>query len=139
LPAILSFDECSPVGNKESIAGDRPWSYSGPAPAALPDFNFDYAGFGSDTGITRSAVISWGDLSLSTQISLTASASYRSGSTTLAIPDLPALPGFVAAPASGTLVVWAALIEQNNPGIQGLTPANPTITGVENSGRYTVP
>lgn len=89
-------------------------------------------------GVKFSTLISWG-LTVTTQIAVTASANYQNGSTTLAIPDLSALPGFVPAPASGTLVIWVSLIEENGLGIQQSMSNNPVIASVENSGFYTVP
>ena len=131
------------VANRASSAGPvsfsfpAAWSYSGPTPAALPSFNFTYSGFGQNSGVTESAFISWG-LPLMTQIAVTASTNYQNGSTTLAIPDLSAVTGFVAPPPSGTLVVWVGLIEQNDQRVQAMS-ANPAATSVENSGFYTVP
>ncbi len=121
-----------------SFSFPAPWSYAGPTPAALPAFDFIYSGFTQSSEVNESAFISWG-LPLITQIAITASASYQNGSTTLAIPDLSAVTGFIAPPPSGTLVVWVGLIEQNDKGAQQAGAVNPMITSVENSGFYTVP
>jgi hypothetical protein len=116
-----------------SFTFPEPWSYSGPAPAALPVFNIAYTGFTQTTGVTQSAVISWG-FALTSQIFISATASYQGGSTALAIPDLSALSGFLPPPPSGTPVIWVALIAQNNT-----SSSTPILTSVENSGTYTVP
>ncbi|HEY1578303.1 MAG TPA: hypothetical protein VGF82_14640 [Terracidiphilus sp.] len=121
-----------------SFSFPAPWSYTGPTPAALPSFNFAYTGFPQNSAVNQTALISWGS-SLTTQISMIATAAYQNGSTSLAIPDLSALPGFVPAPPSGTLVLWIALIEQNNGGAQQPMSTNSLIASVENSGTFRVP
>jgi hypothetical protein len=120
-----------------SFSFPAPWSYAGPTPAALPAFDFVYSGFTQSFRVDESAFISWG-LSLTTQIEVTATSNYQNGSTTLAIPDLSAVTGFIAPPPSGTQVIWVGLIEQIDAGAQQ-AGANPMITSVENSGFYTVP
>jgi hypothetical protein len=120
-----------------SFALPTPWAYAGPSPAALPTFNFDYSGFAQSTSVNQLAAITWA-LTPSTQISMEASASYQNGSTTLQIPDLSAIQGFIPAPSSGTRVFWVALIGQG--GLVDQQPATTDSTAsVINSGTYTVP
>lgn len=135
---MMFVAESSTSAGPVSFTFPAPWSYSGPTPAALPTFDFAYTGFTSNKGVNLSTLVSWG-FTLTTQIAVTASANYQNGSTALAIPDLSALPGFVSAPASGTLVVWVCIIEQNGQGAQQPVSNSPLITSVENSGFYTVP
>jgi len=120
-----------------SFAFPVPWPYAGPSPAALPTFHFDYTGFAQSTSVNQLASITWG-LVPSTQISIEASASYQNGSTTLEIPDLSAIQGFFAAPASGTHVIWVALIGEG--GLVNQQPATTDSTAsVTNSGTFIVP
>jgi hypothetical protein len=120
-----------------SFAFPTPWAYSGPSPAALPTFNFNYTGFAQSTNVNQLAAITWG-LTPSTEISMEASASYQNGSTTLEIPDLSAIQGFIPAPSSGTRVIWVALIGQG--ALVDQQPATTDSTAsVTNSGTYTVP
>jgi hypothetical protein len=121
-----------------SFSFPAPWSYAGPTPAALPAFDFVYSGFTQSSRVDESAFISWG-LPLTTQIDVTATSNYQNGSTTLAIPDLSAVTGFIAPPPSGTQVVWVGLIEQIDKGVQQAGEANAMIASVGNSGFYTVP
>jgi hypothetical protein len=129
--------QSSTTAGPVSFAFPTPWVYSGPSPAALPTFNFDYTGFAQSTNVHQLGSITWG-LTPSTQISMEASASFQNGSTTLEIPDLSAIQGFFPAPTSGTRVIWVALI---GPG--GLADQQSANTGstasVTNSGIYTVP
>lgn len=137
-PTEMMFVATSSPAGPVSFTFPAPWSYSGPTPAPFPTFDFAYTGFTSKAGVNFSTLISWG-LTLTTQISVTASANYQNGSTALAIPDLSALPGLVPAPASGTLVIWVSLIEQNGQGTQQPLSNSLVITSVANSGFYTVP
>lgn len=128
-----TFTSAGPV----SFAFPAPWSYPGPVPRALPAFDFLYSGFSGKTGVSNLALIFWN--SPASQIQITASANYQNGSTTLAIPDLSGLSGFIPPPPSGTQIIWAALIGQNSLGIQQPRTANSTNTAVQNGGSYTVP
>lgn len=107
----------------------------GPTPSALPTFDFNYLGL---TG-NESASFGWSVGQYSENfIAITATPAYQNGATTLAIPDLSGVMGFLANPASGAQAVWAAQISQNNTA--GSTPGSLTASkSVQNGGTYTVP
>jgi len=70
---------------------------------------------------------------------VSATANYQGGSTTIAMPDLSGLAGFLTAPASGTQVVWAAAITRANVGAFQPLTVNMSASTVETVGVYTVP
>jgi len=116
------------------------WSYAGPQAAALPTFNFVYSGFSGATSVYDSVILTWKpDTSDQHSLQVTATANSSAGSTSLAIPDLSALPGFLASPTSGTSVLWEAEISQGTfPPLEPI-PANGTVLSVSNAGWLTVP
>lgn len=118
-----------------------PWTYAGPTPAALPTFTFAYTGISGNTGTFDEGAIDWiGSSGYYSGISVSATANYLNGSTTIAFPDLSSLPGFLAPPPSGTQVSWSAAVEQNSAGpVQSLPTNGGTLTSVQNNGTYTEP
>ena len=115
-----------------------PWTYSGPSPAALPTFNFDYSGFSGMSSVMQEASITWspGAPPVNT-IQITATENYQNGATSLTIPNLSGLTGFLAPAPSGTSVGWLAIIQQGSA--FQTNPPNGTVQNVQNSGRYTEP
>ena len=115
-----------------------PWSYSGPAPAALPTFVFDsYQGFSGQPS-WEGASIGWSVSSPTTNIGYSinvfATASYVNGaSTPITIPNLSLVPGLTSAfwvqrpQPSGSSVFWSAIIGTNSNSF------------VSDSGSFTVP
>lgn len=134
-------------GGPVSLAFPAPWSYTGPTPAALPTATFNYTGFSGSTDVFQSLSVAWEPSSTAASlIEVTASASYQSGSTTLAVPDLSGLPGFLASPASGKQLEWSASITRQSygltstgAGVANAAPLNATYSIVENNGSFTVP
>lgn len=91
-----------------SISLPQPWTYSGPAPAAFPTFTFDYSGF---PPVAQYAELLWPCCILHephTAITVLATANFQNGATTITIPDVTGLQGFIAPPPSGTPVFWGA-------------------------------
>jgi hypothetical protein len=124
----------------ESFAFPAAWSYAGPTPAALPSFNLSYAGFSGKTDVHSDGSMVWFTPSTTeTLIAVTATGNYLNGSTTLAIPDLSGLTGFIAPPASGTVVSWLAEISQGSSASVSSSASNKAVTTVLNAGHYTVP
>ncbi|MGA7886318.1 MAG: hypothetical protein WCA44_11295 [Acidobacteriaceae bacterium] len=132
-------------GGPVSFTFPAPWSYSGPTAAALPSFTMSYSGFSGQANVSENAWIFWGTgsggiFSTSTdEIQEEATGNYQGGSTTLAIPDLSGVAGFMAPPASGTQVEWNAWIEQQSWGFASPLPSNAVWNTVSNVGLYTVP
>jgi hypothetical protein len=117
------------------------WTYAGPAAAKWPSFDIAYTGFSGTTGICDEVGVTW--IASSTvvyQVNLTATGNYLNGSTTVAVPDLSGLPGFAAAPASGTSVIWGAyLSSQGSTTCLNPNPQNLTTKTVTSGGAYTAP
>lgn len=131
-----SFTSAGPL----SFSFPLPWSNAGPQPATRPTFDFAYSGFPARTGTYMAAYTDWTVPTTGIyEIYMVASSNYLNGATTLTVPDLTGLAGFVASPTSGTNVNWVALIAQDSGGIAMPMSANSTITTVENGGSYTVP
>lgn len=93
-----------------------PASDAAPTAAALPTFNVAYPGF-SDTSLTSTGV--YGSIQWPTYVSnnppqsiyslvVNATSTYLNGATTLTVPNLATVPGFISAPSSGTGVSWYA-------------------------------
>ncbi|MGA7832238.1 MAG: hypothetical protein WCA21_14870 [Terracidiphilus sp.] len=140
----VSVDKYSSSAGPQSFTFPAPFSYAGPAAAALPRFNFTYSGFSGMSNISQQAAIYWGegiwafgipaDLD---SITVTATANYQNGSTAMSIPDLSSLTGFLAPATSGTTVDWTAEYSQGDPNLT--TPPSGSIQSVSNSGNYTEP
>jgi hypothetical protein len=131
-------------GGAVSFAFPAPWTYAGPTPAALPTFSFDYTGFSGKTGVQMQGLIYWpaftpGGSTWTDEIEVAATPNYQNGSTTMTVPDLSGLTGFLPTPTSGTKVQWEAEVWQFGSGYQSEPSLNSTWAGVENSGGYTVP
>ena len=118
----LHNSQCERVCGRRSGLLDRrpgainlpaPWSYAGPTPAALPTFNYSYAGFSGMTDIEQVAFIYWAQGTTSAeQIQVTATANYQNGAMLITIPDLSGLTGFIAPAPSSTGVGWIASVNQ---------------------------
>jgi hypothetical protein len=123
-----------------SFAFPPAWPYAGPTPAAQPSFDLSDPGFSGVTGVFDAVEMNWSPTS-NTQdvVLLTASGNYLNGSTTVEIPDLSGLPGFLPSPVTGTEVGWSAEITQGEFPSLRLPSSTPTIRTVSNSGSYTVP
>lgn len=123
-----------------------PWSYSGPTPAARPTFDFNgYAGFSGKPGNTYNASLLWTDGingAIGTNqysVSVSASANYLNGATSITLPDLSSLHGFLPTPPTGADVTWEAQISQSSSSVLSATQPNSTITAAGNLGDYIEP
>jgi hypothetical protein len=131
-------------GGPVSFTFPAPWSYAGPTAAALPSFTTNYTGFSGQTNVVQEASTEWETgagtgSTVDDNLQVEATSSYQGGSTTLAVPDLSGVKGFLANPASSTKVSWIAQIWQQSFSLTSATPVNATWNGVENYGFYTVP
>jgi hypothetical protein len=133
----VGVETFSSSGGPQTLTFPAPWSYAGPTPAALPTFNFTYSGFSGPSNVSQAAIITWYQATSSiNQISMTATANYQSGSTSMTIPDLSNLTGFLTPQASGT-IYWTALLNQGN--LVGANPPSGTTQSVSNYGTYALP
>jgi hypothetical protein len=119
-----------------------PWIYAGPTPDSWPTFDFSgYTGFAGQSGVYDTGSVDWttnGGLD-NYSVSVSASANYLHGATSLTVPDLPGLQGFLAPPSSGTQVFWTSQIIQNSGGFMQPAQPNSTVPSVLNSGGYNEP
>jgi hypothetical protein len=133
-------DTTSTSGGPMSFTFPPAWTYAGPAAAKWPSFNINYTGFSGTTGVCDDVSMNWiTNSTVWNVVSLTATGNYLNGSTTLAIPDLSGLPGFVAAPASGTSAAWEASVSQGTSTCIPPHPLNSTTKMVTTGGVYTAP
>ena len=129
-----------------TLSFPAPWSYSGPTPTALPTFDFSgYTGFSSKQGVYYNAGLFWTDGMNGTigtnqfSVGVSASANYLNGSTSIALPDLSGLHGFLPAPSAGADITWPAQIVQSSGSFLSLTEPNSTLSAAGNQGNYTEP
>jgi hypothetical protein len=115
------------------------WSYAGPTPAAQPTFQVAYQGFSGAVGVSNVTYWSWLSSGVGYFASVTATATYLNGATSISMPDLSGLTVSIPPPVSGTSVDWSAGITQTTYASQPSSPANATMTTVGNSGTYQVP
>jgi hypothetical protein len=117
-----------------------PWTYAGPAPSAQPVFNMANSGITGKTGVMDSITMSWNTSTAGGTTSVVyATANYLNGSTSLTVPNLTGLSGFLSGPPSGGLVIWFANVEQSTAASLQPLGENGTIVNVENGGSFTVP
>jgi hypothetical protein len=128
------------AGGPVSLTFPPPWSYAGPTPAALPTLDLNYAGFAGQSGVSEAASVGWPVATYSeNSITVSATANYQNGATTLAVPDLSGVSGFFVNPQSGNQVVWSAEISQHSGAVLQAAPPLATSNVVQNGGTYTVP
>lgn len=130
------------VSSAKAITVDfpDPWSYAGPTAAVWPTMTFAYSGFSGKSGVSQTGEIDWltGGQTQSTY-TVISSYNYQGGSTQMAFPNLSGLSGFLAAPGSGTTVVWGAVVTQSDVGILKSSTAGESARMVTTNGFYTVP
>jgi len=133
-------DTTSTSGGPLSVTFPPAWTYAGPTAAKWLSFDIAYTGFSGTTGVCDGASMNWvTNSSVWYVVSLTATGNYLNGSTTVAIPDLSGLPGFIASPASGTVASWGASVSQGAATCIPPRPSYSTTKTVTTSGTYTVP
>jgi hypothetical protein len=138
----VAVETTSTTGAPISFSFPSAWNYAGPTAATLPSFEFAYSGFSSTANVCDQADIIWAVPNSDAEdiILVSASNNYLAGSTTLAIPDLTSLTGFLSAPPSQTEILWEAYLDQlNYPCFQPSSPAEATAKIVYNAGNYTTP
>jgi hypothetical protein len=134
----VGVDTYTSTAGPQSFTFPAPWSYAGPTAAALPTFDFAYTGFSGMANVSKISSLQWNPTPSSIDtITVETSANYQDGATSLTIPDLSGLTGFLALPVSGTTVTWRVSINQGNPDLT--TPPAGTMQFVENVGTFTEP
>lgn len=138
---VTSVTKTSPSAVSVAFTFPAGWSYAGPTPASVPAFDVAYPGFSGANGVSYLASWNWWPSGWGDQYitSIHATGNYLSGATSITLPDLSAVTGFLAPPASGTYVDWTVVITQTTYATQALSPTNSTVTSVGNYGIYKVP
>lgn len=141
-PATLQSLEAvqtATAGGAVTLTLPAPWSFSGPSPAKLPTFTFNYSGFSGQPFVDFASLI-WSTGSANNLMDVTVTANSLAGTTTISFPDLSAIPGFFGPAPSGTTVSWIARITSSTmPPFTGTTPTGASLLGVANSGQFTQP
>lgn len=127
--------------NPATIALPAPWSYAGPSAATLPTFTFNYSGFSSLTAVAQSGEIEWAPTATTLNtITTIATANFQGSATTVAIPDLSSVSGFIAPAASGSTIYWVADVFGGTTQEFSFTPSNnSSLSFVQNRGTYAEP
>ena len=117
------------------------WSYGGPSAAQFPSFTFTYPGFSGATNTSLYASIGWQPTPTTlTDISVTSTANFQNGSTTVTVPDLTSITGFSPSAASGTSVSWQAAVSGGATlPFASSTPTAGAFESVQNQGTYSEP
>ena len=114
--------------------------YAAPTPATFPAFTLNYTGFSNDSAVSYAANIQWiVNSTTDTGITVSATTAYQNGASTITLPDITSLSGFLPMPPSGTTVYWFAYVYGGN--YQWFAPAssNGNIAWLQNTGTYTQP
>ncbi len=103
--SILAGETTSTAG-PITVTLPTPLLLNAPPPSQFPTFS--NVGLAGTVSSTTSDSITWSTSNFSnfSGISVTATSAYQNGSTTIAIPDLTAISGFLAPAASGTQISW---------------------------------
>ena len=128
-------------GGAVAVQYPTPWNYSGPAAAALPTFDYSsYAEFSVAANVARDGDILWHPSSqVIDEYHFAVTANAMNGSTSLTMPDLSAVEGFLPSPASGSSVSWYAEITENSSGALAAMPSGATKSWVKNEGSLIIP
>ena len=140
----VSVESYTSTAGAQTFTFPPSWAYGGPTAAALPTFNFSYAGFSGSSNTSYQADLFWdlgtwipGVAADFDAIHMAASANYQNGLSAMTVPDLSSVQGFLTPPPSGTKVIWSAGVYQGSPLLT--SPPSGTIQGVSTSGSYSEP
>lgn len=133
------------IGGSQVFNLPAPWSFAGPTAAALPTFNFNYAGFSGMSNVFNVAEMDW-DVQVppsgndyTNEIMIEESLNYQGGATSFSVPGLSGVSGFISPAPSGTSVNWRASIYQGLDIYSAFTPTSGTWPTVQVYGSYTEP
>ncbi|HEX8817810.1 MAG TPA: hypothetical protein VF753_20135 [Terriglobales bacterium] len=118
-----------------------PLPYVPPTAAAWPTFTLKYPGFSGVTASDEMATMNWSlpGADNFNSVSVVATSAYQAGATTLAVPDLTSLNGFLPPPPSGTMVEWYTQVSGGNYHAFLQAPANASLSGATAGGFYNAP
>ena len=98
----------SASGGPVTLSFPALWSTAGPSAASLPTFTFDYAGYAGQPGILFDAGYSWWPVQnqQNRYFRYCDSELSMANTTSLTVPDLSGISGFLTPPAAATSVSW---------------------------------
>ena len=118
----------------------NPWAATPPTPATFPSFTFNYAGLAGQLAVSDNAQIGWTQGSTAFAINVIATANHQNGATTVTIPDLTSLPGFLSMAPSGTKITWVVTTWGGTVQFySGATAVPQTLSSALDQGSYTQP
>ena len=128
-------------GGPATITLPAPWSFAGPAAATFPTFTFSYTGFNGLAVVSQRGEIEWAPTATTLNtITVTATSSFQSGATTITIPNLTSLSGFIAPAPSGTTIHWVADVFGGTvQSFSAVTASNSSLSFVQNQGTFIQP
>lgn len=139
----VGITQSNTSGGAVTLTLPQPWNYSGPAPADVPTFTFNYPGTSGLGTVTELAILSTTappPISSSFSLAVLATPSYQNGANTITMPDFTGGSGGFF--PSGTNVMWTGvIIAANGPLVHFLPslPLNGSIITVQTFGNFTVP
>jgi hypothetical protein len=133
----------STTGGSATIALPAAWSYAGPTAAVLPTFNFTYSGFSGVAASAEQGEIEWAPTATTLDtISVIATGSFFGTSTSITIPNLSTLTGFLGSAAAGATVYWVADIYGGSAqefAFYTSPPATGSLSFVQKTGTFVQP
>lgn len=135
---LAEVETLTSTGGPQNVSFPAPWPFSSPTASDLPTFDFTYSGFSGMSNVSNYASFYWYPSKTSfNEISISATANYLKGSTSLTVPDLSALSGFLSQKGFSGTVNWTTQVAQSN--VSGTKPATGTVQYVTHTGTYTLP
>jgi hypothetical protein len=142
--AVAVMQNTTTGGGPATITLPIPWTFAGPAAATFPTFTFTYTGFSSLAAVSQQAEIEWAPTATTLNtITVIATSSFQGGATTIIIPNLTSVPGFIAPAGSGATIHWVGDIFGGTAPkfvfFSTTPPSNGSISFVQNQGNFTQP
>jgi hypothetical protein len=135
---LAEVETITATGGPQNVSFPAAWPFSSPTASDLPTFDFSYTGFSGRSNVSNYASFYWylGTTSFN-EISISTTANYLNGLTSLTVPDLSALSGFLSQKGFSGTVNWTTEVAQSN--LSGTKPATGTVQYVTHTGTYTLP
>jgi len=135
---LAEIETLTSTGGPQNVSFPAPWPFKSPTASDLPTFDFSYTGFSGMSNVSNYASFNWNPSTTSfNEISISTTANYLNGSTSLTVPDLSALTGFLSQKGFSGTVNWTTEVVQSN--LSGTKPATGTVQYVTHTGTYTLP
>jgi hypothetical protein len=130
-------------GGSATLALPSAWTFTAPAAAVLPTFNFSYSGFSSMNASAQQGEIEWAPTASTLDtVTVTATAAYQGSATAITIPNLSAMTGFLGSATAGATVYWVADMWGGSAqefAFFGAPPASGNVSFVQKSGTFIEP